>query len=279
LLASDFDRTLTNTQDQVVPKNLEAVDRFMAEGGAFTVCTGRSHLMFRDKAALVRANAPFILSNGALSYGYRTGRPSFTHPLPESCRRAAADVMARFPHTRVELQCLTGHYVFGEDAERDRFMRYAHVYPKHVPLDEIEGEIYKIAIIGSVVRRENGQIDIFAECSPEENAGYQAIMDFVAGQDYGGEYEIIRTAPRIVELQRKGVTKGAAARELAGRMGRSMLVCTGDAPNDIPMLREADMAVVPASAMPAVLAEGFTVGAHCDDGTVASAIEMLERMF
>lgn len=276
LLASDFDRTLTNMQDAVVQANIEAIKYFMSEGGVFTVVTGRSHFMFRDKAKLIPVNAPLIMANGAISFDYKTETALFMHEMPASSRRVAQDVMAAFPEARIELQCLDGHYVFGEDPVRDEFMARAHAVPKRVPLEAVPDPVLKIAIIGSVVRREGGKIDLFADCSDEENLYYESIMRFVAGQPYGGEYEVMRTAPRIVELQKKGVSKGVSARELAGKIGRHTLVCAGDAPNDLSMLLEADIAFVPASAVPEILSGGFNIGAHCNDGTIASVVEYLD---
>ena len=45
LLTVDFDRTLTATDSSIPERNLEAIRYFMAEGGAFTVNTGRSLAM------------------------------------------------------------------------------------------------------------------------------------------------------------------------------------------------------------------------------------------
>ena len=60
LLASDFDHTLTDMSGQIPARNLEAIAAFQAEGGIFTVASGRSIPMFRKKAALVPVNAPYF---------------------------------------------------------------------------------------------------------------------------------------------------------------------------------------------------------------------------
>ena len=46
LLVSDFDDTLYDSHCQVPRRNLEALDRFLAQGGRFTVATGRAHRTF-----------------------------------------------------------------------------------------------------------------------------------------------------------------------------------------------------------------------------------------
>ena len=47
LLASDFDHTLTDMSGQIPARNLEAIAACQAEGGIFTVASGRSIPMFR----------------------------------------------------------------------------------------------------------------------------------------------------------------------------------------------------------------------------------------
>ncbi|MBR5043930.1 MAG: HAD hydrolase family protein, partial [Clostridia bacterium] len=64
LIVSDFDRTMTDETGAVPERNREAIARFMAEGGRFTVATGRSVPMFRKKNALFESNAPAIAFNG-----------------------------------------------------------------------------------------------------------------------------------------------------------------------------------------------------------------------
>ena len=70
LLASDFDNTLIYTEDALrsgapVPplsaRNREALEWFMAEGGRFTVATGRALAAFVNYAGGVPMNAPSVV--------------------------------------------------------------------------------------------------------------------------------------------------------------------------------------------------------------------------
>ena len=67
LLTADFDRTLTGPDSKIPQRNLDAVAFFMANGGTFTVNTGRS----LPQSALLRQevpmNAPFLCYNGSLA--------------------------------------------------------------------------------------------------------------------------------------------------------------------------------------------------------------------
>ena len=74
LLTVDFDRTMTGPDPKIPQRNLEAVDFFMKNGGAFTINTGRSVPMtnwFRDQ---VPCNAPLLLYNGSAAWDAATGQ-------------------------------------------------------------------------------------------------------------------------------------------------------------------------------------------------------------
>ena len=66
--------------------------------------------------------------------------------------------------------------------------------------------------------------------------------------------------------------------DLAREYGRSVLACAGDAPNDASMLQEADFAFSPADRDPALKVDGLIDTVPCDDGSVADAIEKLEKL-
>ena len=81
LLASDFDNTLLYTEEALrsggeIPamsrRNVDAIQRWMAEGGLFAVATGRTMRAFGRYAAMVPTNAPAVVDNGGAIYDYRT---------------------------------------------------------------------------------------------------------------------------------------------------------------------------------------------------------------
>ena len=63
--------------------------------------------------------------------------------------------------------------------------------------------------------------------------------------------------------------KNAAARQLQRELGKKILVCVGDAENDIPMLEGADYAFCPADGM---VASRFPNVCKCADGAIAEVI-------
>ena len=81
--------------------------------------------------------------------------------------------------------------------------------------------------------------------------------------------EVLRSGPRIIDVQAMGVTKATSARRLQKQLGRKILVCAGDAENDIAMLDGADYSFVPADA---ILKDRYENVCKCADGAVADVI-------
>ena len=65
------------------------------------------------------------------------------------------------------------------------------------------------------------------------------------------------------------MSKIRAARELQNKLGKKLLVCVGDAENDLPMLEGADFAFCPSDG---TIADRFTNVCPCGDGAVADVI-------
>ena len=70
LLASDFDGTLKNDDGVITDEVKDAISVFLAQGGLFTVCTGRIYQGFHLYSPEY-INAPVLLGNGAMAYDYK----------------------------------------------------------------------------------------------------------------------------------------------------------------------------------------------------------------
>ena len=86
-------------------------------------------------------------------------------------------------------------------------------------------------------------------------------------QTFGQYCEVFRAAARIIDIHAKGVSKARSARELQARLGRRILVCVGDADNDLSMMRDADFAYADAH-----IASQFETVCGCASGAVADVI-------
>ena len=88
-------------------------------------------------------------------------------------------------------------------------------------------------------------------------------------ETFGAYCVVFRAAARIIDIHAKGVSKARSARELQQRLGRKILVCAGDADNDLSMMLDADFAFAPADGH---IADRFETVCKCADGAIADVI-------
>ena len=271
LLLADFDRTLTDPESRIPARNIEAIRAFQAQGGAFTVATGRSIPMFRAREASIPYNVPLILYNGGACYDYRTGELTDAVWIPEG--KALLEYLDReFPDLNLEVQGEDAHYLFHDLPLRDAFYRRAETVIRHVPLAEAPDPILKASLLGTYF--DDSVPQFFKICPPEEVARFDYVQAKIAAD--WPELVVDRASPRILDIQGPGVNKGRAARAMANRLGRT-LVCVGDARNDLSMLLEADLAFAPGDCEQAVREAGIRLVCPCAEGAVADVIDCLAR--
>lgn len=271
--ASDFDQTITDRHGAVPQKNIAAIEYFISEGGIFCVASGRSVPMFRSRFPQVPTNAPSILYNGAACYDYRTERQHYACPLSDFAPEILRKVEGDYPNVTIEIQGLQYHYVAQEHGWRGDFLRSQQV-PYRCGLSSIDEPWMKLVITDGTQRRNPKDPK---DVPPEDAARFAAICADLAAF-CGDRCYVTRSMPTVIEICAGGISKGAAARRLAQDMGRSILVCAGDAPNDESMLREADFAFSPADRDPGLHGDFFRETVPCNEGAIAYAIGQLEKL-
>lgn len=265
LLTVDYDRTLTAPDSSIPERNLEAIRYFMENGGAFTVNTGRSVPMAKAFRNRVPMNAPLLLYNGSAAYDLETERLLFCHEIPLNLWQVVGECMALFPDLSVEMQGLRAHYRFREDPAWDAFCDYngcIHAYAR--PGDDL-GPFLKFSIYGPI--RDVTVADLYNATAQELRRIDE--LESILRQRYGAVCQVVRAAPKIVDVQVLGASKGRSARELKAQLNRKILVCAGDADNDISMLEDADWGFCPADG---AVAGRFPNVCRCADGAVADVI-------
>lgn len=263
LLTVDFDRTLTGPDSVIPQRNLEAIRYFMDNGGSFTVNTGRSINTFKAQMKLVPTNAPLLLFNGSATYFQ--GEYTYYRPIELDMWPVLEQVAAEFPQMNLEVQALDCHYLINEKPE------YVQMYEgmgwEHKPArpgDDL-GPFVKFALFGKPYYNKVGTMfDATAEENREFDRAEARILEL-----WGDKVVTFRAAPRIIDVHAKGVSKGIAARQLQQKLGKRILVCVGDAENDIAMLDSADYAFCPADG---VVADRYETVCPCAQGAVADVI-------
>jgi len=262
LLTVDFDRTFTGPDAKIPERNLEAVRWFMDQGGTFTINTGRSTDTFRNYLHTLPVNAPLLMYNGSACYenGQLTNCRTIDLPLWDT----VLAVKEAFPELNVEIQAMDTHYLIEEkQAYFDLYKAMDWEWSMAKPGDDL-GPFIKFAVFGN---SDNGHLSGLFVRSPEEER-FRQLHDFIMTR-WGDKVDVFMAAPRILDVQAKGVSKGNAGRALQKRLGKKILVCVGDAENDIPMMDDADFAFCPADG---VIADRYETVCECGKGAVADVI-------
>ena len=263
LLISDFDDTLYGTDLHVSEENRAAIRSFIRQGGLFTVATGRARKTFSPQVSKenIPLNAPAILSNGATVFDYQADRLVRRTYLPDRVIGDMQELCRVFPDLGFEAYYQNEIYVYNPNVVTHKHMERVGMDYTILPIDQLPMPLTKIILEQDAPLLEKAQAYL------QERAG--------------DSYEVIFSNRYLLELTAKGSHKGGSALWLADYLGisREHLYCVGDNQNDIPMLEVSKIPFAPQGCSQLVEEWGPRLVRSCDDGCVASVIEILDELY
>lgn len=268
-IASDIDGTFLWDCEYVNPKNIASVRYFTENGGHFAFSTGRNRFDTERVLPMWRelCNMPCIFCNGSMLYDPRTGEtidPIYIEP-EEKAAEVFRFVRERFSSVAGARATTPRGFLFSDDDELvlRRFTENGNIYVSEVVSPEkIDGrELFKIVV----------------ETTPEHREEiFEAMHEY-----FGDIFELTYSAPTLVEVQPKGVSKASAIDAMRNRARKvnpdAKFYCIGDYNNDYKMLLAADVAVCPENACESIKAVADIEVCHCADGALADLIERIEK--
>ena len=265
ILISDYDETLVDYGYRLSRADRDAIEYFIAHGGIFTIATGRSLPTARRRLADVPVNAPILVCNGALCCQKDGSDVLFCDPLPEDFRAVLERYITHYPRLVPEVQSIGCHWTCRCTAERSQWLQGEGAELLCAGWDGLPQPAVNFVLYGE-------------NCDPYKLPADAEVALLLAriGEEIDAipGYEAVHSAPGMLEVSAAGINKGRAARRLANLLKRPILICAGDAPNDLSMLTEADHAFVPAGSR---LKHGFSETAPCG-GAMAHIVETLETL-
>ena len=272
LIASDFDNTMVYTEGALrsggpVPaisrENRDAIGYFMAQGGTFSVATGRALPSFASGMDGVPMNGPTVLFNGAAIYDFPAGRYLRTAFLPERIRDHVRQLSQLMPGLTFEIYHDDNSiHVVNPNEITARHLHLTHTPSQQIAsLDEAPSPISKLLF-------------------EEEPQRLRQLEEAIRAQDWSREYEVVASAVNLLEITARGANKGGMVRRLADLLdvARENVICVGDHANDISMLTWAGQGYAPANAIPQVLhTPGVRRLPDCRDNAIAQLIRSLDK--
>lgn len=274
LIASDYDNTMVYTEGalksggplpSVSRENREAVEYFMAEGGTFSVATGRALPSFSRVREGVPMNGPTVLFNGAAIYDFAQQRYLYTAFLPESVRGHICRLLEDLPETALEIY----HDDDSIHAINPNEITYHHLHLTHSPtvalasMEEVPSPISKL---------------LFEEAEPRMTA----LREYIARQSWSTEYEMVPSNPYLLELTARGANKGGMVRRLAQMLEirQENVYCVGDHANDLGMLSLSAIPFAPENAIESVRqVPGIHILPDARHGAIAALIRELDQRY
>lgn len=264
LLVADYDDTLYCHGMGVSAVNRAAIESFIAQGGTFTIATGRARNTFEPQIARERLtlNAPVILSNGSDIYDFNKGEVVYQSYLPDQAAAHAATLCEQFPTLAVEAYHAGDLYTYRPNAVTQRHLNRVQVPSiERASLSDIPQPWTKMIL-------------------QERHELLEQVRTAML-ERWGDLYEAIFSNRSLLEVTAKGCHKGTMVARLACELGFDFknVYCVGDNRNDIPMLALSAIPFAPANCTGEVRSSGARIVRHCNDSAIAHVIEILDSMY
>ncbi|MBR4235244.1 MAG: HAD hydrolase family protein [Clostridia bacterium] len=250
LLCSDFDGTLSYGEKHISSANLAAIEYFKANGGQFTLASGRPPAFFSELGELIRPNAPLMTLNGGI-----IADPDTYAPLSVcSLDKGVYDLLL----TEVFGNGITKsvHLWHGDGASENWFASDA-VNPCDF-IKSATGVLYKAVLVQS-------------------RQGAEYLRDRLR-RLYAGKYLFERSWHEGLEILPPNGGKGAALSAIKKhcRFPVEYTVGVGDFENDVSLVRSADLGIAVGNALPCVKEAADRISAPNTQDALAQIIyEML----
>ena len=262
ILMTDLDGTLLTDDKQILPGDLEAIERFRAGGGIFTIATGRGYSMARHIAEKLRLDCPAVVYNGAAVYDFRQEKFLWQCAIGDNALGIIKHIAERYPDIGVEV--LRGNVVYVPylNEMEQWHLDLEQVKADWTPLDEIPRD---------------GWLKVLFAYPPEKLDGLQQYVENCP--ELQGVHWV-RSAPMFFECLPEGIDKSAGYRQLIKAIGAGdrFTVAAGDFMNDLAMIRSADLGAAVANAQPSVREAADIVLCDNNSGAIAQLIDHIEKM-
>lgn len=268
LIAMDIDGTLLDSESRLSEENIRAIQEAAARGIEIVAVTGRRFASARAIFSPLECDLHLIVSNGALIKS-RTGETHQRRLLPiETARRVLEAAVDYRAHACVVFDRPRENQLFFEKVDWEG--------PFHGPyLRRHREQVTEVVPLTACLDGEDPiQVMFLGECTVMRRT-----MELLEALPSATEHTLALTEYSnrnlsMLDVLRRGVTKGSALAEWARRRGiaREEVMAIGDNWNDREMLEYAGLPIVMANGIPELKSLGWTITLSNDENGVAEAI-------
>lgn len=268
IIVSDLDGTFLDENEEVVERNVKAIEYFKANGGYFTVATGRVAMHVSGAIPCIGEliNIPAVTCNGACLYDFRTDEIPVSYPIDhDNIMELVTFVKENFAD--VGVRASSPNYCF-VTSKRDIDNPYiSKEFLKYQGCDNYinDYEQWSWATIFKVVLRLDS--DRVGE-----------VMSAIR-ERFGDRFAVTQSWPTIIDIQLGGINKATTLEKYVKKtIGENVKIyACGDYINDIEMLKAADVAVCPSNAHESVKSLSDLCLCSNTEGLIADLVEYIEK--
>ena len=264
----DIDGTLLDSASRLPEENVRAMTEAAASGIEIVVVTGRRFASARSIFASLDCDLHLIVSNGALIKS-KTGETHQRFLLPvDTARRVLEATQDYRPYACVIFDRLHENQLFFEKVDWDGPFQGPY-------LRRHREQVTELAPLTACLDGEDPiEVMFMAQCEIIRRATELLKTLPIAGSYTLAHTEYPHRNLTMLDVMRRGITKGTALAEWARRRGiaREEVMAIGDNWNDREMLEYAGLPVVMANSVPELKSQGWTIAPSNDENGVAEAI-------
>lgn len=260
LLCSDLDGTLLKDDKTISSENYDAIEYFKANGGIFTIMTGRMSYALSTVLDKVTPNAPIGFGNGLGIYDTTTKSRLYSVNLDNSALKVAEYVFENYPDMGIELTTHDGIYCIStSDAT------IAHLGHDNLPLVKTTFEDFSKPLAKILFTNEPERID-------------ELISD-LKNFKYAEQFQLLRSDGKYYEVLPKNIGKHTLLKKLTEILGKDLkkTIAIGDNDNDSSMLSLADIGVAVSNASKAAKNAANMITVSNEEHAIAELIYILDN--
>ena len=267
LYVTDLDGTLLNSEKQLTDYSASVINRFIAQGGLFSVATARMAYGCDEKLAAINLNVPGIIMNGACLYSFAGKKYLDTCTINPANIQLVEDVFDRNG-------CNAFFYAYNDNA--------MSIFYKMDPQPE---DVQYLSKRAKEYCREISQVKSYAAAAQGRDIVYIASTGSrekieAVGNDIQSipgiastMYLNIYNGLYCLEIFDVQANKANALLRLKRLLGVDKVIAFGDNHNDTEMMRIADQCYAPDNAVDEVKAMADEILESCDNDGVARFLQ------
>ncbi len=262
LIVSDFDGTLIDDNQTILPKVKQAIDEYVSNGGIFAVCTGCMLRSFLPMVKLVGLSGVFFAYQGTVIADMECVKILKNGGMPYE---DVAEICRVLESLNQPINIYSDNLLYTDIEEGNE---YLELYEKIV---EVEAE-HVCGKMSDFVKKEKlfcQKVAILVK-SEERDELYNTLKERL-----GSRFDVTCSASVLVEVSPLGDNKGEALKYLADyyNIPLELTVAVGDNLNDLPMILVAGTGVAVGNAAPALKKAATFVSVTNNEGALAQIIE------